>query len=69
MIILKELNDPRWELTPVPAELEKLAYFYDVLAIPTAQQMLLGRRTPQDVAAQWAKFLTDAEHEARSATQ
>ncbi len=63
----KELNDPRWQLTPVPSELEKLGYFYDVLAIPTAQQMLLGRRTPADVAAQWAKFLTDAEQEARAA--
>lgn len=65
----KELNDPRWVLTPLPAELEKLGYFYDVLAIPTAQQMLLGQRKPEEVAAQWAAFLTKAESEARAKTQ
>jgi multiple sugar transport system substrate-binding protein len=65
----KELNDPRWVLTPLPAGLEKLGYFYDVLAIPTAQQMLLGQKSPADVAAQWASFLTQAEQEARSKQQ
>ncbi len=65
----KELNDPRWDLTPVRVELEKLGYFYDVISIPTIQEMLLGKRTPQDVANQWAKFLTDAEHQALAANK
>ncbi len=64
-----ELNDPRWVPTAVPANLDKLGYFYDVISIPTAQQMLLGQRTPQDVANQWAKFLTDAEHQAMAASK
>lgn len=56
-----ELNDPKYELTPVPVHLEKLGYFFDVMAVPTAQEMLLGKRKPQEVADQWAKFLTDAQ--------
>ena len=56
-----ELNDPSYELVAVPAQLEKLGYFYDVVSIPTTQQLLLGRRTPQDVADQWAKFLTEQQ--------
>jgi hypothetical protein len=31
--------------------------------------MLLGQKSPADVAAQWASFLTQAEQEARSKQQ
>ena len=65
----KELNDPRWVPVAVPAELDKLGYFYDVVSIPTAQQMLLGTRKPQDVADQWAKFLTNAEQQAMASSK
>jgi len=56
-----ELNDPRYVLTPVPVHLEELGYFYDVLSVQTAQEALLGKKTPEDVANQWAKYLTDAQ--------
>ena len=56
-----ELNDPRYVLTPVPVHLEELGYFYDVLSVQTAQEALLGKRTAEDVANQWAKYLTDAQ--------
>jgi multiple sugar transport system substrate-binding protein len=60
----KELNDKRWDLTPVRVELSRLGYFYDVVSVPTSQAMLLGQRTVQSVADQWARFMTDAEREA-----
>jgi multiple sugar transport system substrate-binding protein len=56
-----ELNDPRYVLSPWPAHLEELGYFFDVMSVQTAQELLLGKRTPQDVADQWAKYLTDAQ--------
>lgn len=65
----KELNDPRWHPVAVPVNLDKLGYFYDVISIPTAQKMLLGQSTPQDVADQWAKFLTTAEQQAMAASK
>ena len=41
--------------------LNALGYFYDVLSVQTAQEALLGKKTAEDVANQWAKYLTDAQ--------
>ncbi|HET8729085.1 MAG TPA: sugar ABC transporter substrate-binding protein [Alphaproteobacteria bacterium] len=56
-----ELNDPRYELTPMPAHLEELGYFFDSLSIQTAQEALLGQRTAEDVTNEWAEYLTAAQ--------
>ena len=57
----QELNDPRYELMLVPVHLEKLGQFVDLILVTTGQELLLGKRTVQDVSNQWAKFLTDAQ--------
>jgi multiple sugar transport system substrate-binding protein len=58
-----ELNDPKYELIPVPVHLEKLGYFFDVLSVQTAQKALLGELTAQQLADEWSKYLTDAQKE------
>jgi multiple sugar transport system substrate-binding protein len=58
-----ELNDPKYELTAYPAHLEKLGYLFDVMSVETSQKALLGQMTAQEVADQWAKYLTDAQQE------
>ena len=55
-----ELNDDRWQPTSMPTYLEEFAYFADVTSIQTGQELLLGQRTPEDVAAEWAGDFTDA---------
>ena len=57
---LTELNDPRWELTPVPAYLEEYGYWSDSLAIQSGQEALLGQRPAQEVADEWATYFNDA---------
>lgn len=57
---LTELNDPRWQLTPVPAYLEEYGFWSDSLSIQSGQEALLGQRTAQDVADEWATYFTDA---------
>ena len=56
-----ELNDPRWQLTAMPTYLEEFGYFADQLSISAGQELLLGQRTPEDVAKEWAAYLTDAQ--------
>jgi multiple sugar transport system substrate-binding protein len=56
-----ELNDPRWVLTSMPTYLEEFGYFADVLSIQGGQEALLGKRTADDVAGEWAKYLGDAQ--------
>lgn len=56
-----ELNDPSYEMVAVPAHLDKLGYFFDVMSVSTGQEMLLGKRPAKDVAEQWAKYLGDAQ--------
>lgn len=56
-----ELNDDRWQPLPYPAHLEEYAYFADVLAVQTGQEMLLGQRTVDDVITEWADYLTEAQ--------
>ena len=54
-----ELNDPAtYQLVSVPSQLENLGNFYDNIAPKTYQQALLGQRTAQDVATEWATYLT-----------
>ncbi len=56
-----EINDPRWEPTSMPTYLEEFGYFADVLSIQTGQEALLGDRTAEDVATEWAAYLTEAQ--------
>jgi multiple sugar transport system substrate-binding protein len=56
-----ELNDPRYELTPVPAHLEEYGYWADSIAIQTGQEALLGQRSAKEVADEWAAYLTEAQ--------
>lgn len=56
-----ELNDDRWQPLPYPAHLEEYAYFADVMAVQTGQEMLLGQRSVDDVITEWADYLTEAQ--------
>lgn len=56
-----ELNDPKYVPTVMPTELEGWGYFTSTLMLEGAQQALLGQRTAQEVADEWAAFLTE-EH-------
>lgn len=64
----EELNDPRYEPTIMPTYLEQWGYFTSTIMLESAQQALLGERTAQDVADEWAAFLTD-EYTKWKATQ
>jgi multiple sugar transport system substrate-binding protein len=55
-----ELEDPRWEPTSMPTYLEEFGYFADVLSIQGGQEALLGQRPAEDVAKEWATYLTQA---------
>ena len=48
-------------LTVMPTYLEEFAFFDDRSSIKTSQQALLGQMTPEDVANQWADYLTKAQ--------
>ncbi|NIA69807.1 sugar ABC transporter substrate-binding protein [Pelagibius litoralis] len=54
-----ELNNAEYEPTVMPTYLTKFAYFADVKALETSQEALLGQRSAQDIADEWAAFLTD----------
>ncbi len=56
-----ELNDERWQPTSMPTYLEEFGYFADVVAVQTGQEALLGQRTAEDVAGEWAEYLTAAQ--------
>ena len=56
---LAELNDTnKYELVVVPSHLENLGNFFDNISVRTYQQALLGQRSAQDVANEWAGYLT-----------
>lgn len=55
-----EINDPRWEPTSMPTYLEEFGYFADVLSIQSGQEVLLGERSAEEVANEWAAYLTEA---------
>jgi multiple sugar transport system substrate-binding protein len=56
-----EMNDDRWKPTVMPTYLEEFAYFADVMAVQGGQELLLGERTAEDVANEWATYLGDAQ--------
>ena len=51
------------DVTPLvmPTYLEDFAFFADSIAIKTTQQTLLGQMSPEDLAKQWADYLTKAQ--------
>jgi multiple sugar transport system substrate-binding protein len=55
-----EMNDARWQPTSMPTYLEEFGYFADVLVIQTGQEALLGERSAEDVANEWAEYMTAA---------
>jgi multiple sugar transport system substrate-binding protein len=56
-----ELNDERWQPTSMPTYLEEFGYFADVIAVQTGQEALLAQRSAEDVANEWAEYLTAAQ--------
>jgi len=57
----EELEDDRYDLRPWPAHLPELGYFFDVLSVETSQSAMLGQMTAEELANEWATFLTDAQ--------
>lgn len=56
-----ELEDPDAVPTVMPTHLEEFAFFKDSLVIKTSQEALLGDITPEELANQWADYLTKAQ--------
>jgi multiple sugar transport system substrate-binding protein len=56
-----ELNDERWQPTAMPTYLEEFGYFADVMVVQSGQEALLGERSAEDVANEWAEYLTAAQ--------
>lgn len=54
-----ELNNPEYEPTIMPTYLEKFGFFADSIALESSQQALLGERSAEDIANEWAEFLTE----------
>lgn len=54
-----ELNSAEYIPTIMPTYLEKFGFFADSIALETSQQALLGERTAEDIAKEWAAFLTE----------
>jgi multiple sugar transport system substrate-binding protein len=57
----QELADPDVTPTVMPTHLEEFAFFKDSLVINTSQKALLGEITPEDLAKQWADYMTAAQ--------
>ncbi|WP_163264223.1 ABC transporter substrate-binding protein [Chelativorans alearense] len=57
----EELEDADAVPTVMPTYLEEFAFFKDSLAIKTGQEALLGDITPEELANQWAEYLTKAQ--------
>lgn len=55
----EELNNAAYVPTIMPTYLEQFGYFADSIALETSQQALLGEITAQEMADQWAEFLTE----------
>ncbi|MBP2537406.1 MULTISPECIES: ABC transporter substrate-binding protein [Agrobacterium] len=56
-----ELADKNAIPTTMPTYLEEFAFFKDSLVIKTSQEALLGDITPEDLAKQWADYMTKAQ--------
>ena len=54
----EELNSDQYVPTIMPTYLKKFGYFADSIVLDSSQQALLGQRTAQDVADEWANFLS-----------
>lgn len=61
------LNDPDTVPTVMPTHLEEFAFFKDSIVPRTSQEALLGQRTPEDLATEWAGYLTEAEQKFQAA--
>ncbi|WP_120497309.1 sugar ABC transporter substrate-binding protein [Kiloniella sp. EL199] len=59
----EELNKPEYEPLVFPHHLKQFGYFADVKLIEGGQELLLGTRSVDDVAAEWSEYLTDAQTE------
>jgi multiple sugar transport system substrate-binding protein len=57
----EELADADVQPTVMPTYLEEFAFFKDALVPRTSQEALLGQRTPEDLAQEWADYLTKAQ--------
>ena len=57
----EELADPNVVPTVMPMHLEEFAFFKDSLVVNTSQKALLGEISPEDLAKQWADYLTAAQ--------
>lgn len=57
----EELADPDTVPTVMPTYLEEFAFFKDSLAISTSQEALLGDLSAEELASQWADYLTKAQ--------
>jgi multiple sugar transport system substrate-binding protein len=57
----EELADQNVVPTIMPTHLEEFAYFQGALVPKTSQQALLGAISPEDLAKQWAEYLTKAQ--------
>lgn len=64
----EELNNPAYKPMIMPTYLEQWGYFQGTVLKETAQEALLGQRTAQDVADEWAGLLT-SEYAAWKAKQ
>lgn len=65
----QELNDPdHYVPLMMPSYLEGFGYFMDQISIPTTQSALLGDLSAEDMADQWAEYLT-AEYAKYQAAQ
>ncbi|MGN8117542.1 ABC transporter substrate-binding protein [Labrys sp. 22185] len=56
-----ELGDSNVSPLVMPTYLEEFAFFADSIAVKTTQQALLGQLTPEQLAGQWADYLTKAQ--------
>lgn len=57
----EELADKNAVPTTMPTYLQEFAFFKDSLVIKTSQEALLGDITPEDLAKQWADYMTKAQ--------
>jgi multiple sugar transport system substrate-binding protein len=57
----EELGDPNVQPTSMPTYLEEFGYFADSVVPPSSQQALLGQITPEELAKQWADYMTQAQ--------
>ncbi|WP_425358020.1 ABC transporter substrate-binding protein [Notoacmeibacter marinus] len=53
------LNGDEYVPTVMPTYLERFGFFADSVVLESSQEALLGQRTAQDIADEWAAFLTD----------